>query len=442
MNAIESGVQEVIACRAGESVEVFLYREDKDEISHTGGALQSALRCARTGASIRTRDAAGMSGEAWTEDLSVAGLRQAREEARAISQHAGHLIAPFPGASSQPGPAAPAAPGEADSHPALDTHIDFITRVAQEAAGRREIRSAPSAWLVNSRQVISLTTSEGYTGSQACSDSHVTVLLSFDEQDGQGSASAFGLSRGRSAHELDGTAAIAEAVDNARAIRSRRGMTACTSDMIIQPSAMAYLVSRFTEFFAADFPGRGRGSCYTPGERVGSQAVTLIDDPRLASGPAWSAFDAEGSPSRTRKLLTNGLVNELLTGRDSGSGGSAFRDDHRSELELRVSNGYLEASHHTPESLVALSPDAVWVQAAHGFPPLGSPVDQNLSLVFEGWQLAGGERVHAVHGTLSSTFTDLMQRVVAVADDGRFFPTAGPAAGSTVLVRDQEFGGV
>lgn len=436
LETIEGSMAEFLDCPAGESVEIFGFEEERAEVAISGGALQSALECARTGASIRTRTAEGRSGEAWTEDMSTAGLLRARDEALATGRYAGIPIPPFPGASGLSELVDPA--DRPDRQLTIDAHIDIGLRTAHQAALRPGVLPGPSVWVVSTRRQITLATSAGFVASQEYADSHLTVLLQVGDA-GHDVASAFGLSRHRSAAELSGVAAIEEAVADARAIRARRPMAAGIQDMIIQPSAMAYILSHFAEFLAADLPDKGRGACYPVGSRVASGVVTFIDDPRLPDAPTWSAFDAEGSPARAKEVVTAGVVSGLLGGRAYGSGGNAFRDDHRSELECRASNGYLMATHADRESLIGLSPGAIWIQAAHGFAPLGSPMDQNLSLVFEGWQLAGGQPVQAVHGTWSSPFTDLLCRVVAVAADARFFPSAGPVAGSTTLIRDQVF---
>ena len=48
------------------------------------------------------------------------------------------------------------------------------------------------------------------------------------------------------------------------------------------------------------------------GENVAADVVTIVDDPLMKGGLATSAFDGEGSASRTKKVVDSGKLTTLL----------------------------------------------------------------------------------------------------------------------------------
>ncbi len=88
------------------------------------------------------------------------------------------------------------------------------------------------------------------------------------------------------------------------------------------------------------------------GKRVGSNLVTIVDDPTLEHAIAYYAYDDEGVKARKRYLYKNGLINEFLQNRETAaklgarSNGSARATNYNRETIVRMSNTFVEPGEH------------------------------------------------------------------------------------------------
>ena len=83
------------------------------------------------------------------------------------------------------------------------------------------------------------------------------------------------------------------------------------------------------------------------GEKIGSDYVTIIDDPTTKGGYGYYKYDAEGVPARPRYLIKNGIFNEMLHNRESAgfmntqSTGAARSSAYNREPIPRMANTYI-----------------------------------------------------------------------------------------------------
>jgi len=416
-------------------VEVFLRATQTDRITFAGRDLQAAARTRAIGAAVRVWRDDGRVGQSWTEDLSLDGLRTARDEAALLG------TCGVPNQRSRQ-PAEPTIVenrfvGPTTEQLALKAKLDLVRETVERARAVPEVAALPAMWLEDTATAAAVVLDGSILSAQALTDTHLTVLLRARTPTDAPDASAYGMTRARRLVELDPTAAVAEALEQARALGDRAPLPAGCYDLVIQPSAIAYLLSTVGSLLAADAGRTGRGRAWGIGERVGSDRLCLVDDPLRLDGPASCSADAEGTPTRPRFLVEKGVVTALLHTRDSGPGGNAVRDDHRADVQAGITNLMLQPTNADVAELTRQAPDAIWVQAAHGFPPPGTPVSRDLRLILEGWRMRGGELCEPVRATLPGTVMSLLAGMDSATDDYRFFPSAGTGAGCTVLFRDQ-----
>ncbi len=94
------------------------------------------------------------------------------------------------------------------------------------------------------------------------------------------------------------------------------------------------------------------------GERIGSDVVTVIDDPTLPGSFGFYLYDDEGVPARPRYLYLNGRINEHLHNRWSAavygvkSNAAARARNYASEPIVRMANTYFAPGDHTFEELI------------------------------------------------------------------------------------------
>lgn len=92
--------------------------------------------------------------------------------------------------------------------------------------------------------------------------------------------------------------------------------------------------------------------------RVGSPAVTVIDDPLIPNSGGFYLYDDEGVKARPRYLIKEGIANEMLHDRLSAgkagvqSNGSSRATNYNREPIPRMANTYIASGDHTFEELI------------------------------------------------------------------------------------------
>ncbi len=108
------------------------------------------------------------------------------------------------------------------------------------------------------------------------------------------------------------------------------------------------------------------------GDTIGSELVTLIDDPLRPGELGSRPFDGEGVRSRRNIVVERGVLRRFLTSTYSArrlglpTTGNAARGTS-SEPRVGPSNLFLEPGSHDPEEIIASVPDGLYVTSMMGF---------------------------------------------------------------------------
>jgi TldD protein len=93
-------------------------------------------------------------------------------------------------------------------------------------------------------------------------------------------------------------------------------------------------------------------------EKIGSDQLTIIDDPLIEKSSGYYVYDDEGVPARKKYLIKNGYVNEFLTNREyanyisAKSNGSARSAFYFNEPLIRMSNTYIDKGDYSVEEMI------------------------------------------------------------------------------------------
>jgi TldD protein len=94
------------------------------------------------------------------------------------------------------------------------------------------------------------------------------------------------------------------------------------------------------------------------GTRIGSDAVTVVDDPRVEGSPGYYLYDDEGVKARKRVLIKNGVINEFLHNRETASmlgtksNASARAASYDREPLVRMSTTYMLPGDYSMDELL------------------------------------------------------------------------------------------
>jgi PmbA protein len=157
------------------------------------------------------------------------------------------------------------------------------------------------------------------------------------------------------------------------------------------------------------------------GERIASDAVTVIDDGRRPGGLGSRPFDAEGQPTRRTVAVERGRLTSYLldvySARKLGlrSTGNAARGAS-SAPSVAPTNLWLEPGHESLEQLLRSTERGLLVTGlfGQGFNPLTGDFSRGA----RGFWIERGERAYPVEEiTVAGNLADLLRDVDSVADD-------------------------
>lgn len=179
------------------------------------------------------------------------------------------------------------------------------------------------------------------------------------------------------------------------------------------------------------------------GSRVISPKVSIEDSGLLTGRIGSSPADAEGVPTRAKRLIEEGVLLTYLyntyTGRKDGtaSTGNAVRGGFATVPSVGITNLMLEASsaeHVMPvKEIISSIKKGLLVLDAMGV-HTANPISGDFSVGVTGLWIEDGEtRFPVKEAVVSGNILEFFDKIVAVGDDLTFF---GNMAGPSLLIRD------
>lgn len=178
------------------------------------------------------------------------------------------------------------------------------------------------------------------------------------------------------------------------------------------------------------------------GDRVASEAVTVVDDGRVPGGLGSRPFDGEGAATRRNVIVADGALQTFLldaySARKLGlsSTGSAARSAAGAP-HPGTTNLWLEPGSQTPDAIRAATPRGLYVTELIG---MGfNPVTGDYSRGAAGLWIEGGEFAHAVEEvTIAGDLESMLRGIDAVGNDLEWL---GATAAPTLRIAEMTVAG-
>lgn len=194
--------------------------------------------------------------------------------------------------------------------------------------------------------------------------------------------------------------------------------------VVFSPEAMASLLQVYSSVFSAEAAQKGLSRLAgREGEQVASPLVTLVDDPFHQQSPAPVNFDAEGSPTRCKNVIENGVLKTLLynlkTAAVAGktTTGNAAKGSYNAAVTVRPFTMYLAPGSLTEEQLLEKAGNGVCINSLGGLHAGANPISGDFSLQSAGFMIENGVKtVHVKSFTVAGNFFELLRNITAVSD--------------------------
>ncbi len=195
------------------------------------------------------------------------------------------------------------------------------------------------------------------------------------------------------------------------------------------------VVSDLIEFLAGSFAGddieKGKSLLQGKhGEKVFADFIDILDDGLRAGGLATRPFDAEGTASRTTKVVEKGVFKSLLLDRKYAKRfklaptGNSSRGV-KTPPGISTTNFYLQPGTKSLVDLIREVGDGILITNLMGVHTANS-VTGNFSVGASGILIQGGKLAKPVKGfAVAGNVLNLFRDVTALGSDLRFFGTVG-----------------
>ncbi|MBR2067115.1 MAG: TldD/PmbA family protein, partial [Solobacterium sp.] len=198
-----------------------------------------------------------------------------------------------------------------------------------------------------------------------------------------------------------------------------------TYPIILERRAMTALFSALADIFSGDLISKGISPLKDKlNEKIFSDLITIIDDPKNLDAVRVANYDDEGCPTRKKILVDKGEFKVILHNTKSAmrmngeSTGNGFKGSYASPVSISPMNCYIEAGEKSLEELCMEMQEGFVITSLAGLHAGIDFVTTNFSLQCAGYYVKEGKRDHSVTlVTVAANFLDLMNKVVSVGND-------------------------
>ena len=426
------------------SGEVYLRESASGTVEVKDGAIETQTARGERGLGVRVIENARL-GFAYTTDVTESGIAECVDLARAMSR------------VTEPDPDLRVA---AEVPPAVDLKVHDPRVAERDAAGRAEVAfGVERAARATDPRITTFRKTE-YTDAEATTVLATTAGMhgSYRESSCAASTSAvaaadgqrqigFHLEGGRSVDEVDPAAVGRRAAEMAVRKLGARTFETAKMAIVLDPWMGQQLLGALTPMFSADNVQKGRSLfAGKVGQRVASEGVTIVDDPRRTGGSRSAPFDGEGIATQRLTLVERGTLRGYLhsikTASHDGAPptGNARRGSYGGPARIAPSNFHIAAGTDDPRDLRRRFDRALEITALLNLHTI-DPISGEFSLGAAGIVLERGEATYPVEGiTIAGNLTHLLSSVAGVGSDLTFKRPMGLGS-PTLLIADISVGG-
>jgi len=423
---------------------VYLRESTSGSVEVKDGAIETLTSRGERGIGLRMVDDARL-GFAYTSDLTEAGITECVDLARAMAR----ITEPDPDLA-----VAAEAPAMSDLRlhdPAiaarsLDERAAIALGVerAAKAADPRIVAFRKTDYSDGEATTV-LATTAGMRGSYRESWNAATTSA-VAAQNGERQI-GFHLEGGRGAADVEAEGIGRRAAQQAVRKLGPRPLQTAKMAIVLDPWMGQQLLSAITPMFSAENVLKGRSLfAGKVGQRIASDAVTIVDDPRLAGGMRSAPFDGEGIATQSRTLVEGGVLRGYLHSIKTSARtqtpptGNARRASYGGPARIAPSNFFIAAGTADPQELRRSADRALDITSLLNLHTV-DPISGEFSLGASGVVLERGEPLHPAEGiTIAGNLMHLLASIAAVGNDLTFRRPMGLGC-PTLLITDISVGG-
>lgn len=274
---------------------------------------------------------------------------------------------------------------------------------------------------------------------------HIMVVA----EDGSDSQSAWEFSGSRFLDDLDFRGTGERVARRALSLLGAKRIESKKIPVLFEPMVAVEFLEFLSSSFSAEEVVKGKSLLQGRlNEEVLSPLIDIKDDPFLPRMQGSRPFDAEGSPSQTTSIITNGVLKTYLhniyTANRMGmkNTSNAVRQGYSSTPGVGFSNLVIGPSKsvrtYTQEELISIYDECLHILEVMGM-HTANHVTGDFSVGVSGLWIKNGKVQFPVReAMIAGNVLQLFKDITALGDDTRFY---GPIASPSILFRSMDISG-
>jgi PmbA protein len=253
-------------------------------------------------------------------------------------------------------------------------------------------------------------------------------------------------------NELDIKEIAKESVEESLAYFGAESVKTGKYRVLFKNSVSAELLQTFSGIFSADNAQKGlsllKGKV---GETIGSENLTIVDNPFLKGSLCSTPFDAEGVATYCKNIVEKGKLETLLynlkTALKDGvkSTGNASKASFTSPIKVAPTTLCIEKGIKAYEEMVKALGNGIIITEVQGTHSGANPISGDFSLAAKGFLVENGKVIKSVEQiTIAGNYFEVMKDTMEVGADFKLgMPRGGSCFGSPcVLIREISVAGI
>ena len=219
-----------------------------------------------------------------------------------------------------------------------------------------------------------------------------------------------------------------ESVENAINKLNAKTVDSKNYKIIMKNNAMADLLETFAQVFNADIAQKKMSLLKDKeNHKIGSDILTIIDNPHLEDGISSTAFDDEGVKTYKKEIVSRGILKTLLynlkTAKkvDKKSTGNGFKGNFKSSLQVDCTNLYIEKGENSLQQLLEYVGEGIMITELEGLHSGANPISGDFSLAAKGFYIDNSKISHPIEQiTVAGNFFDVLNNIEMIGYDIAF----------------------
>lgn len=212
--------------------------------------------------------------------------------------------------------------------------------------------------------------------------------------------------------------------------------------VVFRHDSAASLLAIFSEIFSAENTQKDQSLLKEKvGEKIGSDLLTLIDDPFHPDAFSGSSFDGEGVATKKRTIISNGTLETILHNRKTAkidgceSTGNAYKSSYKGTLTIAPQNLYIAPGEQNREQILSKLSNGVYITNLSGLHSGTNTISGDFSVEATGYHIKDGNIASPIKQmTIAGNFYHVLKTIDAIASDLTFQP--GGYGSPSLLVKE------